>query len=546
MLFGTKKGSQSLRQTRKRWAGSCLALYLVTWGLLVFSLDRGYVGRVTDDGIYFVGAEAIANGLGYRLTSRPGNPEARKYPVGLPFVLAAAISVTPAHQTLRPAMRASRIVIALSACAFLWLSYILLLNFRMDPLYASVAVLAMSFHPEVLNGATLIMSDLLFGSLVLAVFLLVLAKPARSKHSPSVLVLCGAIAASGFYVRTNGVALFPALVATAILLPNKRQALLSLTAGILLILLPVSLMNANTNRKNPTDSANYRSELLAGWTPWQAGIAATIRNVGEFKDVLSPLIFPLFWSTPAAKLDQRMPLVFDGVQLGICAIFLTGSVSLIRRTWRRYLGLWLFGGLSLAIFMLWPWSFGDLGPRFLLCFLPLIILIFLFGIGRIAGLIHVSARKAQNTALIVVALAGLCTFASFLYRAARDRCFCSRSGEAALREEVNLVSRFVPQDAVVVSRHPELINIYTGRQAVPILEDDDFLAHRYGRWETIVWWMDRSPQRRYYLVAPPPDKDPQVRALLNDHRMRVDTIARAANCIVEQVEPNQPPGHVLK
>jgi hypothetical protein len=56
-----------------------LATGLLVWAIVAMSIDNGHVGVFHDDGIYLVSAQAIRDGRGYQLPSRPGNPPP-KYP----------------------------------------------------------------------------------------------------------------------------------------------------------------------------------------------------------------------------------------------------------------------------------------------------------------------------------------------------------------------------------------------------------------------------------------------------------------------------------
>src|SRR4029079_6279313 len=63
-----------------------LALGLLTWAAVALSIDNGHVGVFHDDGVSLVSAQAIRDGRGYQLPSRPGNPPP-KYPPGLPLAI---------------------------------------------------------------------------------------------------------------------------------------------------------------------------------------------------------------------------------------------------------------------------------------------------------------------------------------------------------------------------------------------------------------------------------------------------------------------------
>ena len=63
-----------------------VGLFLVVGWL---SLSTGDIGTIHDDGIYVVTARSLAVTGEYRITSLPGEPNQRKYPIVFPAMLAA-------------------------------------------------------------------------------------------------------------------------------------------------------------------------------------------------------------------------------------------------------------------------------------------------------------------------------------------------------------------------------------------------------------------------------------------------------------------------
>ena len=69
-------------------AGSVGLFLVVGW----LSLSTGDFGTIHDDGIYAVTARSLAVTGEYRITSLPGEPYQRKYPIVFPAMLAARLA----------------------------------------------------------------------------------------------------------------------------------------------------------------------------------------------------------------------------------------------------------------------------------------------------------------------------------------------------------------------------------------------------------------------------------------------------------------------
>ena len=72
-----------------------LALGIAAWLAAVGLSPRLLPGDMIDDGEYLVGAQAIADGHGYVLPSRPGVPPASKYPPGTSLLAVPFIKAWP-------------------------------------------------------------------------------------------------------------------------------------------------------------------------------------------------------------------------------------------------------------------------------------------------------------------------------------------------------------------------------------------------------------------------------------------------------------------
>jgi hypothetical protein len=538
---------------RRGWLGWALLAYLAFWAIGMASLDSGYVGYIGDDGIYLVTAQSIRDGDGYRLPSRPGDPIARKYPPGFPFAIATIMKLMPGAPGLDSDIRSARFVVALSAAVFLYLSWLLLMRLGMPRGYALAVVAAISLHPTIIMLSISIMSDLLHAALVLAVMLLAMSgwRMAR-KYPVSTFFAAGLLAATAFWVRSTGIALFPALIAQAAFEPRRKTAIAATLAGFLLLVVPVSIAIGHAHGQE--DSASYRNEIAAGWSTPQAGIASMMRNVEGINASVPPILLDELWSTPAARVTGRFPLLAAVFDLAICALVILGVVRLARRELRRYVGLWTYTALTLVTILIWPW---DLGQRLLLPLFPLIVMASMIGLTQAVRALRLPLAHPARVALAVVIVNALVSFAAYSYHLKRWKSPVTIVDQQPLAAYVATAAQSVPANAVVISKAPELISIYAHRQGVPLIEDDDCLMNRYGRWKRIEWWMDSAPDREFYLVASPPAPGAQTcwarqtAALFEHPQMHLDVVLRSPDVVVARVlrasdakSPNQIPGGV--
>jgi hypothetical protein len=143
---------------------------------------------------------------------------------------------------------------------------------------------------------------------------------------------------------------------------------------------------------------------------------------------------------------------------------------------------WAFGRLRLAVltlvasaglFLIWPWH----DERFLLPFLPFIIVLFLFGLYRIGARFspRVASAFVTVTSAVVIVVAVRDSQAHI-----RERIHCDRGGlvpdaacltaeERSFFQGLRLVADSLPHDARVLTANAATLYLYTGRQAVRTL-----------------------------------------------------------------------------
>jgi hypothetical protein len=128
---------------------------------------------------------------------------------------------------------------------------------------------------------------------------------------------------------------------------------------------------------------------------------------------------------------------------------------------------------SAGLFLVWPWR----DERFLLPFLPLIVVLFLFGLYRIGARFspRIASALVTVTSAVVIVVAVRGTQARI-----RERIHCDRGGalpdatcitaeERGLFQGLRVVADSLPKNARVLTANAATLYLYTGRQGVRTL-----------------------------------------------------------------------------
>jgi len=493
-----------------------LATGLLVWAIVAMSIDNGHVGVFHDDGIYLVSAQAIRDGRGYQLPSRPGNPPP-KYPIGFPLALALALRGMAGPGSLDRDLLAARIVVTASGLLFFATAYRWMRVMRVPPAVATAVVLATAFHQATLVGCgCAVFSDLTFCGLT---YFLLLMLAGTRKRSPGTAVgtglASGLLAGAGYLVRGNGITL---MVATLLDSGRKRRRSwrwAGNVAGMAMVLFAVKWVPVSRVRAVP--SGDYGLEMQAGWSSLRAGLAIVITNLAAvLLDFPTRVLLPVTsYSTPIVRVLRDHPLAAIGLRLGLSSLVLLGLIRLARLGRGRALPAWFHVLATMAIFLVWPWTM--IMDRFLLGVVPLVLLAFWAGLcligQRIAWLRHsrLAPSRLALGALVVATVGIACVTA----RSVSGFHFGSRqwpgaSSRRSLSEALSLISTRLEPSAVLAARWPETVYLYTGRQGVPLTEDDDILRGRFDRSDRLRLWMDQVPGRPFYLLVRGQLEDPAL------------------------------------
>lgn len=479
-----------------------LAVGLTLWTLAAAGLEQGPVGLSHDDGIYLTSARALRDGKGYRLSSRPDGPRP-KYPIGFPAAIAVALLCAPGSDVSleRDAAIARGLVLAAGWVACL-ATYCWMRRLGVRPAGATLIALSVVVHHVVLPGcAGVIFADLPF----FAVSAVLLARFATRGATVGLrsYALDGLLAGAAILLRSNGITLALAALLSAWLGPRRRSAVLTCVAGIALVVVPLGL-EASRHPKF-RHSGDYMLELRAGWLSWASGLKLVANNVRSMTwDYPTDLVLPnATRSAPVLVWLEAHRVAGWGVRCAVGLVVLIGVGRLARSSRRIDAPAWLHAVATAAIFAVWPWN--AIMGRFLLPLSPLLLLAFARGVEATAGALGLGprVRKTLMLAGLSAVLAGDLSIAvRSLMRSNLMLAEVGPSHEQRLCLELALgfIRLESEPDAVVVAMHPEMVFLHTGRQVIPLIEDDDALLGRCGRLDRLDLWLARVPGRPIYAL----------------------------------------------
>jgi 4-amino-4-deoxy-L-arabinose transferase-like glycosyltransferase len=427
------------------------------------------VGFYMDDHLYYLPAQAIAEGRGYRVLSVPGEPFQDRHPPAYPLLLSAIYRLEPqfpAHVVPMKAVSAFSVVASL----VLWF---FVLRRVVDPWLAAFASLLSLSSVLAADVARAVLSDGPF-ALVAVVGLLLLGtdveQPERSRWKPFALgVLCGV----AYLTRVIAVV----LVFVALLEFVKRRSLraaVMFLVPLAALVLPWLLYRRSVGMGGAVGYEN----ALAAFMPGTGVRGYIIEQFYEARDILFDLlpgllVSPLYNST---RLQARLA----GVGMGMLGPVIAGGVLLlmgmgVASTWKRvtpFLRTYLL--LMVAVVWLWPFQFE---ARF---FLPVLPLLCLWIVAGVASAVRFAPRPLAITAAVAAAAACL-SFATTVRRFVDVR----RSGfdrNNAVLQDFREVSAWLRQHSrerdLVISDNPDATYIWTGLKGIDLYSDRASLTGR--------------------------------------------------------------------
>ena len=431
------------------------------FGVGAFMIDGWAVGALRDDSMYLELAKALATGHGYRWLNLPGTPAATHFPPGYPAILAVLWMVAPSFPANVVLFKLANVVFAtLSAVC---LARLVRRRFEMGEIASQLFALAAVLAVPMLTLATQVMSEPLFLLGVLATLLVAEAVIEDSGARWTRVLSLGLLAGATTLVRTNGIALLPAIVLVLCLQRRFRHAALFALA-MFATFLPWQLwVMAHADVVPPPMRGNYGSyAALLGDAVRERGLAflaaVASRTSREITTMLQYVVAP-----------------GAGSFIRITALLLaTALASLgIRPLWRRAPATALFLAAYLAIVVFWPYT----PARFVWCVWPFLLLLPVLGARELLAW----APPPQGLRVTRVVALGSAAGIAFGYLAFNVISFRNGSWSASayaerIRPLVVYVATKTPRDAVVATEAENTIYLYTGRRTVPL---GSFMATDY-------------------------------------------------------------------
>ncbi|MBY0449254.1 MAG: hypothetical protein K2X01_01335 [Cyanobacteria bacterium] len=344
--------------------------------------DLYLIGFELDDGYYYLGAKALAMGLGYHMPFFPGQPALVKYPPGLSCLLAPFIYMLPSFTAHAPLLKIINLSIAaLSTGMFsVWASQQLAANWP-DKKYlllpfSFLGIGLLGLNPAWMNVATELLSEPLFCLISTVILWLSTVPPhelSRQKRHGAMLffslLLC--------YIRSFGLVMGLALSIWHWKEGRPKWSIATLL-GIGLCILPwVCWGSAHP----PTDIMDGTVLYRSFNESYAHSIVMDLTNeyspLGLFTSGLSALIQYIAVSFfPFLKTLPEKFLLLVGFPLGLFFFYQLGKACLQKASPQKGFPLYQLYLLSYLLILPW-WSFHQQYERFLLPLLPL-LWVFLF------------------------------------------------------------------------------------------------------------------------------------------------------------------------
>jgi hypothetical protein len=424
------------------------------------------VGVFWDDGVYLIGAKALASGTGYRFVHLPGAPPAVHFPPLYPALLALvwkAGPVFPANVTLLKLVNPILLGLAAAlACAFG------VRRLAMPPLAAAAAALICTASLPLIVVAGVLFSEPLF--LVVLFLALLLAERAAESGGLRRALLAGLAAGALVLVRTAGLALLPALVIGMLVARRRREAAMAAAAALAAIAPWQLWVSSRASALAPP--------LRGSYGPYVDWVLALYRARGAWfvLTVIRENVLALFRTLGIALFPFGMRELRPLLVTLVIVVVVVAMLSARRRAPAAMLFLCFYFALVLA----WPYA----PDRFLWAVWPLVGLLVASGAvesWRLGAFAHARASVRASVALAcavgAIALGG---HAAYSVRGMSRHWWdvAARANAAALMPVADWINTHTGRDDVVACDGEPFVHLYTCRTVVPvhILSPDEYLA----------------------------------------------------------------------
>ena len=392
------------RLQQNRVAAGVVLLTILTAHLsLVLALNPpSLFGLSQDDTLYFSSAKALSEGRGYILPSLPGTPAATKYPVLYPWLLSLVWKLDanfPANL-----WGAVALTYAFSVAAIV-LTYLFCRSLEVPRLQSLGVTGFFALHPTFIFYSARVMTDVPFTALALC--LLVIARQALRKPSLGWSCLAGIACSLCIAMRLAGIAFLGAILLVFLSSRVWRRALVffaSCAPGI-------AYFCYQTWMRLPSPPPAPFTPDLPGWqqTWFYYTSYTSFRHLDSpnlhaaatlFLNQILYLISAIAGYFTAPLCEGNIALWFLGTALIGALIVLATAQCVTEKVFLLEIGMFvIYAGLLSA------WDYVE-WPRFLLPFLPLIVMMVTSGVWRQYKALRVPSTGWVQTAFLALFLAG--------------------------------------------------------------------------------------------------------------------------------------------
>jgi hypothetical protein len=442
----------------------CWTTSLIVLTLLSLRVYNSYqVGVYRDDASYVILAESIIRGPSYGLIYHPTEPISTQFPFGFPLILSALTQLPNELQ----AMKSVSLLATLVNIGLVFWSWPILT--RNQPYWLAIATTALiASSPMVVDHTRMIMSESIFTTLYL-VALILAEKTVADRKSLQWPLLLGLTLCFSAFVRTAGLALSFGIV--LVLIAKLKLSVwvplsLAIASAILLtsavlVLTPISVHDMWPRKyvdevNVPVLSGENTSETNMVGRAWFGAKTAAFHIRG--------LLIPVGGGDSEKNLGERfgienLPtitslLTMIVVMLGALTLVLSGSLSPF-----LVVSILVYTGLLL----MWPWD----DRRFLYPVQPVLILSLLTGFHAILTRL---IRFVSPTKTLLIGSRGIVvTVIALLFMLSVTKSLALPNTRTTVGD-VTLGATWLrdntPGDAIVATRHPEVVYIYSTRKTV--------------------------------------------------------------------------------
>jgi hypothetical protein len=459
-----------------RWLAPGMVLVLAGLGALYYAARRPIL-PIDDATLYVTGAQALAQGLGYRLPAYVAQPPNTFYPPGYSLYLMPAFWIQPAFPANLSLLQLANLA---AFYAFLAVAALVLRRaYHAGAPEISVALLLTATTPLALLLSTGVMSDTLFGALALGSVLLVQQSgSAAGRRRLGLLAAAALLATFAYYTRSAGLALVLALAIDAFRRARQRSP----WTEVVLLGLPLLMVAPWSLWAGLNGGSGYLRHWIGTAPGWSVGVDSPESLLVV---VLANLLLgaDALWAVAPA-------VVHPEVGPGLAAVpplgWLIGAPLLVYVLWRSWRG-WRGSGQVVHLFLLLYlltnllWPYRVMG-RFLWPVAPLLAWYLLTGLREgwtwLAG--RLPRLPRPDWAVLAFLLAANAVWLAAASREALSGGWVGdpayRAEMLAMREIADYLRGLAPADGALATNHLSTTSwwyLYTGRRGVDALDRAD-------------------------------------------------------------------------